>query len=72
MSCNAYRPLKNKSRLRGSGSLGQMSMGNNMNGFMNDPYITNSVGGEEGKAVSRVELHFFHLVSTGFLDCLCR
>ena len=29
------RPLKNNSRLRGSGSLGQMSMGNKM-GFMND------------------------------------
>ena len=35
-----HRPLKKKSRLRGSGSLGQMSVGNNM-GFMNDP-----VGGE--------------------------
>ena len=32
--CSSNRPLKNKSRLRGSGSLGQMSMGNNM-GFMN-------------------------------------
>ena len=31
-----HRPLKNKSRLQGSGSLSQMSMGNNMNGFLND------------------------------------
>ena len=30
-----YRPLKNKSRLQGCGSLGQMSMGINM-GFLND------------------------------------
>ena len=35
LSDSPYRPLKNKSRLRGFGSLGQMSMGDNA-GFMND------------------------------------
>ena len=41
------RPLKNRPRLRGSGSLGQMSMGNNM---------AFSKSGEEVKAASRFEL----------------
>ena len=50
-------PLKNKSRLRGAGSLGQMFTANKMFLFSFHYYV----GGEEGKAVSRFEL-LFHLV----------
>ena len=44
-------------------------MGNTMVFFFQRSYITNSVGGEEVKAVLRFELPvhtFFRLVSTGF------
>ena len=55
-----YRPLKNKSRLRGYGSLCQMSMGNNM-GFYGIMGINVHNNSEEVKAASRFELHTFYI-----------
>ena len=51
-----YRPLKNKSRLRGS-RFPQSNVYRKSHGVFEWPYITNSVSGQEVKAASRFELH---------------
>ena len=56
-------PRKNKSRLRGSGSLGRMSVWNNMSGFMNDKLCR---WRRSKSCVAFWTTHFFHLVSPGF------
>ena len=55
-----HRPLKNKSRLQVSVSLGQMSMGNNM-GFLTDRIYNKLCRCEEVKAGLRFELHTFSI-----------
>ena len=64
-SVAGHRPLKNKSRLRGPGSLGLWEI---TWGFWMIVHI--EVGCKEIKA-HILNYTLFHLVSTGFLDCRC-